>query len=108
MFEQVLYSITVIYIALAFFLWFSLGLVDSVNFCDLNTFIYMATVSINPRLSNRLKKEISALHLDPPPGITCWPVEDNIQILHARMFFIGFDFIFFPSTIYMSNVFHCS
>lgn len=37
------------------------------------------------RLSNRMKHELSMLENDPPPGISCWRVDDKINELKASI-----------------------
>ncbi|ORX87830.1 hypothetical protein K493DRAFT_341428 [Basidiobolus meristosporus CBS 931.73] len=40
---------------------------------------------MNKQLVMRMKKELELLGCDPPPGIMCWPVDDNLNSLSARI-----------------------
>ena len=46
--------------------------------------------------STRMKRELDILSREPPPGISCWMVDDQIDKLQAGLFisytFIGFCF----------------
>jgi ubiquitin-conjugating enzyme E2 T len=35
--------------------------------------------------SARMKSELSRLQRDPPPGVSCWPVNDSIDQLQAKL-----------------------
>eukprot|EP00762_Andalucia_godoyi_P000727 ANDGO_05398.mRNA.1 hypothetical protein len=41
--------------------------------------------SSNTVLSNRLKRELQQLSTDPPPGVTAYPVDDDIMHWHAQL-----------------------
>lgn len=43
--------------------------------------------------ASRLKRELSILTTEPPPGITCWQNEDQLDDLRARMYFSGGTFL---------------
>lgn len=47
---------------------------------------------------SRLKRELEMLSTEPPPGITCWQTEEQMDKLHARKLpdFLTI-FIFYPS-----------
>ncbi|KAJ3332870.1 Ubiquitin-conjugating enzyme E2 T [Blyttiomyces sp. JEL0837] len=36
-------------------------------------------------LTSRMKKELQLLSLEPPFGVTCWPSDENMLILHAEL-----------------------
>ncbi|KAK9764134.1 hypothetical protein K7432_008613 [Basidiobolus ranarum] len=40
---------------------------------------------MNKQLVMRMKKELELLECDPPPGIMCWPVDDILNRLSARI-----------------------
>lgn len=53
---------------------------------------------------SRLKRELEMLSTEPPPGITCWQTEEQMDKLHARKLpdFMTI-FIFYHNHNYNSN-----
>ena len=43
----------------------------------------------NHRLAARMKHEMSMLEHEPPPGVSCWRVEDKVKELKASEYRLG-------------------
>lgn len=39
-------------------------------------------------LQSRMMKELEMIEKDPPPGISCWPVDDCINELEASLSYL--------------------
>ena len=60
-------------------------LIFAVSFESPPTFYprFFVFIVIRMQRSTRMKRELDSLTTEPPPGISCWPVDDQIDKLQA-------------------------